>query len=334
MEYKRKKNYIPNKESNLKKFKLLNIETGMTGFLCTCNFREKDCVRDAYKLLNEFADEIDELNEDKKPTICKEENTVKNEIEPPENDEQNNSDEEDISTSLSKEINQLKAESDKPIALRRFQVVNTGVKNVVFIKTTLSNPLELVSKIIKELDRTKKQRSRFLLRLLPVEVICKAYMKDIKAEANVIFKKYFSQEPKTFSIVLNRHSNDSIKREIIINDLAEIIKKTNPGNRANLKNPELAVVVEVIRGLCLISIAPDYYKYRKYNLLEICAHKQNDTHVKDSDTKNSDTTVKKETEISNKSTTNTEDTIMQDNEDDNPIKSETSNITEEVKDEK
>lgn len=332
MEYKRKKYYYPNKESNLKKCKLFNLETGMTGFLCTCNFREKDCVRDAYKLLNEFADKIDELNKDK-ITICTEGSSIINEIQSPENDEQNNSDEEDISTALSKEINQLKAESDKPIALRRFQVVNTGVKNVVFIKTTLSNPLELVSNIIKELDRTKKQRSRFLLRLLPIEAVCKAYMNDIKSVANVIFEKYFSQEPKTFSIVFNRHSNDSVHREEIINDLAEIIKKKNPGNRANLKNPELAVVVEVIRGLCLISIAPDYYKYRKYNLLEICARKQNDTHVKDSDTKNSDTD-KKETEISNVSTTNVEDTITQDNEDNNATKSETSNMTEEVQDEK
>lgn len=82
------------------------------------------------------------------------------------------------------------------------------------------------------------------------------------------------------NLFFSRHSNDSIHREEIINDLAEIIKKKNPGNRANLKNPELAVVVEVIRGVCLISVAPDYYKYRKYNLLEICAVKQNVACVK------------------------------------------------------
>lgn len=332
MEYKRKKYYYLEKESNYKKCKYFNLETGMIGFLCTCNFREKDCIRDAYKLLNEFADKIDELNNDK-ITICTEGSSRINEIQSPENDEQSNSDEEDISTALSKEINQLKAEFALPFNRRRFQVIHTGVKNVVFIKTILSNPLELVSHIIKELDRTKKQRSRFLLRLLPIEAVCKAYMNDIKSVANVIFEKYFSQEPKTFSIVFNRHSNDNIRREEIINDLAEIVKKKNPGNRANLKNPELAVVVEVIRGLCLISIAPDYYKYRKYNLLEICAQKRNDTHVKDLDTENSDTD-KKEAEISNKSTINVEDTITQDNEDDNVTKSETSNITEEVQDKK
>lgn len=40
----------------------------------------------------------------------------------PENNQQSNSEEEDISTALSKEINRLKAESEKPIASRRFQV--------------------------------------------------------------------------------------------------------------------------------------------------------------------------------------------------------------------
>lgn len=75
------------------------------------------------------------------------------------------------------------------------------MKNVIFIKSTLTNPLELVTKIISELDNTKQQRTRFLLRLLPIEVICKANMNDIKSKADVMFEKYFAQEPKTFSIV-------------------------------------------------------------------------------------------------------------------------------------
>lgn len=36
------------------------LEPGLVGFLCTCNgkFREKDCLREAYNILNEFADEL------------------------------------------------------------------------------------------------------------------------------------------------------------------------------------------------------------------------------------------------------------------------------------
>lgn len=75
------------------------------------------------------------------------------------------------------------------------------MKNVIFIKSTLPNPLELVDKIVKELDKTKQQRTRFLMRLLPIEVVCKTYMNDIKLKADAILEKYFAQEPKTFSIV-------------------------------------------------------------------------------------------------------------------------------------
>lgn len=54
----RKRNkYFANQQKNHKKRKLFTIEPGMTGFLCTCNFNEKGCITDAYKLLNQFADE-------------------------------------------------------------------------------------------------------------------------------------------------------------------------------------------------------------------------------------------------------------------------------------
>lgn len=72
---------------------------------------------------------------------------------------------------------------------------------MIFITSTLPKPLELVTKIVTELNTSKKQCTRYLLRLLPIEVICKAYMDDIRTKASVLFEKYFSQEPKTFSIV-------------------------------------------------------------------------------------------------------------------------------------
>ncbi|XP_054012659.1 THUMP domain-containing protein 1 homolog [Hylaeus anthracinus] len=271
---KRKKNFFQKNGNNQKKRKQFSLEPGMMGFLCTCNFREKDCIRDAYKLLNEFADEIYGSN------APKDSDNVNTEVSETTQDDSVSETEEDISTALNKEINELKAEYTKPVAARRFQVVDTGAKNVIFIRTTLSNPLELVTKIVTELDKTKQQRTRFLLRLLPIEVVCKAYMSDIKQKADVILEKYFAQEPKTFSIVFNRHSNSNILREEVIEDLAEIINKKNPGNKADLKNPELAVIVEVIRGVCLISVAPNYYKFKKYNLLEICNIKESANNTK------------------------------------------------------
>lgn len=59
---KRNNKYVVGHRNNYKKRKQLILEPGMTGFLCTCNFHEKECVTDAYKLLNLFTDEESDTN--------------------------------------------------------------------------------------------------------------------------------------------------------------------------------------------------------------------------------------------------------------------------------
>lgn len=53
---KRNNRYVANRNDN-KKRKQFVLEPGMTGFLCTCNFHERGCITEAYRLLNLFADE-------------------------------------------------------------------------------------------------------------------------------------------------------------------------------------------------------------------------------------------------------------------------------------
>ncbi|XP_011311192.1 THUMP domain-containing protein 1 homolog [Fopius arisanus] len=259
-----------------KKSKQLYIDVGMTGFLCTCNFKEKECIRDAYRLLESF---------------CSEKNSVP---EKPETVDENVEDE-DISDALNKEIQALSAQGKKPNE-KNFQYIDTGVKNVIFMRSTLADPLELATRIIHHLDETKEPRSRFILRLIPVLGICKANIEDIKAKANDLIDKYFVQEPKTFAIVFNRHYNNSVQRNDVIEALAALIAEKNPGNKADLKNPEIALVVEIIRGHCLLSIAPEYFKYRKYNLTEICVVKEEGEKVKNETEAKEEITEEKEEE--------------------------------------
>lgn len=53
---KRNNKYVTN-QYNYKRRKQSVLEIGMTGFLCTCNFHERGCITDAYKLLDLFANE-------------------------------------------------------------------------------------------------------------------------------------------------------------------------------------------------------------------------------------------------------------------------------------
>ncbi|XP_034934177.1 THUMP domain-containing protein 1 homolog [Chelonus insularis] len=256
----KKRRYHYKSYVNSKRTKQLSLEKGLVGFLCTCNFKEKECVKDAYKILEKFYDESIKTSNDENKKQTKKTDLLKKESN-------------DISDQLKNEIDALHKGTEKSVVNKIFQHIDTGVKNVIFIKSTIPDPLKLTLTIIKTITETNTPISRFLLRFLPIQTICRANIDEIKSEANLLFEKHFVQTPVTFAIVFNRHYNNTIQRQAVIEALASIITSKNPGNKADLKNPDIAVVVEIIKNSCLLSIAPEYYKYKKYNLLELCNKK-------------------------------------------------------------
>lgn len=103
----KRKWYKPANNSN-KKSKF-SLEVGLSGFLCTCNFREKECIRDTYRLLEEFDGKFNEPGDEKQ------DDEVQGNDQAPVEDE-------DISESLSKEIQELNDEK-KSKPLKKFQVI-------------------------------------------------------------------------------------------------------------------------------------------------------------------------------------------------------------------
>ncbi|XP_053674187.1 THUMP domain-containing protein 1 homolog [Anopheles nili] len=254
-----KRNYYANpkqggsgEQSNREHF----MKPGHRGFLITCNGHVRDCVRDSYRILNEYADEMGygattKTDEEKPATVSDEE--------------------EDISIQLQKEAKEA-ARKDKSF---RFQNVQSGAMNCLFIATTLPDPNEIAYKLMKELAATKKHKSRFILRMLPIEAVCRANIKDIMDSVGTLCDRYFLKEPKTYAIIFNRRLNNDLSRNDVIQELADLITAKNAGNKANLKNPDLAVIVEVIKGLCCIGVLREYYQLRKYNVVEITSQEAN-----------------------------------------------------------
>ncbi|XP_075164026.1 THUMP domain-containing protein 1 homolog [Haematobia irritans] len=241
------------------------LEAGQKGFIATCNFNEKDCVRECYNILNQYADEI-YGPEDLEVTTNQD---VKDKNQDDEISGGKTSD--DISDELQKQIDATQQKSKSP-SKRRFQVVDTGATNCVFIKTTLEDPKELVSRIVRDIANTRKQKTRHLLRLVPVEAVCKANNKDIVDSAGLLCDKYFLDEPTTFSIVFNKRFNNDISRDGLIKELADIIHAKNVKHKVDLKYAKKSLIVEVIKGLCCIAVADDYMALKKYNLVELGRH--------------------------------------------------------------
>ncbi|NWU66208.1 THUM1 protein, partial [Pterocles burchelli] len=239
------------------------LEAGMRGILITCNMNERKCVGEAYSLLGEYGDLLYGPEQFSDP----EERLSGSERE---------EDEDDVEAALKKEVGQIRASTEQK--LRRFQSVESGANNVVFIRTQGIEPENLVHHILKDMHATKKKKTRVILRMLPISGTCKAFMEDMKKYTETFFEPWFKAPNKsTFQIVYKARNNSHMSREEVIKELAGIVGSLNPENKVDLNNPKYTIVVEIIKNVCCFSVVRDYVLFRKYNLQEVVKSNKEDT---------------------------------------------------------
>lgn len=241
------------------------LETGFKGFLATCNFDEKNCVRECYNILNQYADELYGAENCSSSTENPNDEQLQKNAEDPTND---------IADELQMQINATQSNCNTK---RRFQVVDTGATNCIFIKTTLDDPQAIVTSIVNDIADTKQQKTRHLLRLLPIEVVCKANEKDIVDAAGKLCDKFFLKDHTTFSIVFNKRFNNDMNRDRLIHEIANLIHSKNPNNKVDLKHAKRSLIIEVIKGLCCLTVVNDYMANKKYNLVELSKSKDDNS---------------------------------------------------------
>ena len=69
----------------------------------------------------------------------------------------------------------------------------------------------------------------------------------------------------------SKRINNSVLREEVIESLAHIVTDKNAAHKADLKHPKLAIIVEVVKGICCMSVLPDYERFKKYNIFELAS---------------------------------------------------------------
>ncbi|XP_069762368.1 THUMP domain-containing protein 1 isoform X2 [Narcine bancroftii] len=224
------------------------LDAGMQGLLITCNMNERKCTAEAYSLLNEYADQL-----------YGPEKFV---------EESNSENEDDVEAALKKEVKQINVSTQKQLC--RFQALDSGANNVVFIKTHNIEPDKLVHHILKDLHTTKKKKTRAILRMLPVSGSCKAFMEEIPKYFETFLEPWFKVPKKaTFQIVYKARNNNHMSRDDVIKALAGVVVNLNAENKVDLRNPEYTIIVEIIKGVCCVSVVRDYILFRKYNLQEV-----------------------------------------------------------------
>lgn len=244
------------------------LEVGMQGVLITCNMNEKKCISEAYNLLNEYADEL------YGPEMSTE-----------------GSEDEDVDASLKKEVEQLKASAKQ----RRFEALESGANNVIFIRTHNLESDKLVHHILSDLHTTKKKKSRIILRMLPVTGTCKAFQEEMLKFLTTFLEPWFkTPNVASYQIVFKARNSSHNKREDIIKAIAGLVGKLNPKNKVDLTSPELTIIVEVIKAVCCLSVVRDYTLFRKYNVQEVVKEETKEE-TKEESTKTQET--KEETSI-------------------------------------
>eukprot|EP00066_Takifugu_rubripes_P007125 XP_003972419.1 PREDICTED: THUMP domain-containing protein 1 [Takifugu rubripes] len=230
------------------------LEVGMQGILITCNMNERKCTAEAFNLLNEYAEKLygPEKLEDNDGSSSEEEEGG----------------EEDVAAALKKEVAQLQGSGPKQE--RRFQALQSGANNVIFIKTHNLESDKLVHHILSDLHTTKKKKSRVILRMLPVTGTCKAFPEDMLKYLTTFLEPWFkTPNSATYQIAFKARNSSHNKRDEIIKSIAGLVGKLNPKNKVDLTSPELTIIVEVIKAVCCISVVKDYTLYRKYNVQEV-----------------------------------------------------------------
>ncbi|KAF8774181.1 THUMP domain-containing protein 1 [Argiope bruennichi] len=238
---KNKKKYF---QSN-KKHKTGVLEAGLKGFLITCN-NEHMCVKEAYNLLNEFADDLygPEFEATEKSSDSKEL---------------------DIEEELNKEIEAMKTKK------RRFQQVCTMVKGILFINTTVPDPTKLATSIFDNVLQTGKRRGRFILKMIPIIVTCKATQNDIRKHLDEHMQELIKNDENkklTYRIESRIRHNNNISTSHVLWYVRESVEKFAPEWIVSLTEPQLVFSIQILRSICCIGILKNYMEYRKYNLSE------------------------------------------------------------------
>jgi len=254
----KKQQYFNAVKKSRKYEKGLILREGMVGFLITCNNREREAVKEGYNILNEYADKL--FGPEVKPDVHNK-------------DSDGDDDDCDIDKALDKEKEMLKAAHDKKPAERRFQQVESGANNCIFIRTTLSDPGRIMETLITDIQNSQEQKNRFIMRMLPILGTCKAYEKNIEELAEKILPeslKSVSSTSSSYSVLFKARNTNQVSKEDVYKIIGGVMKNTLANQfHLDLKTPDVCIIVEVLRTVCCIGVVNNFYERKKYNLLEL-----------------------------------------------------------------
>ncbi|KAG2124221.1 hypothetical protein DEU56DRAFT_744708 [Suillus clintonianus] len=192
------------------------------------------------------------------------------------NDRDNNSDadenEDDLETQIAKEVAALK----RPKVEKRFANCLTNTQCVIFMSCKPPvDPVKLVMKHVDNVQKTGVTRTKCTHRLTPVSGTCVANLPELHSLCRRTVAAYTAHEKgedeespraRKYKIELRIRNHNTLTRMEIIQEVAKCMPA---GYTVDLDNPDVFVLVEVFKSTFGMSIVEDYYRFQKFNVMEL-----------------------------------------------------------------
>jgi tRNA acetyltransferase TAN1 len=120
----------------------------------------------------------------------------------------------------------------------------TSISGIILANTRL-DPLQIVENC-REMVRNEPWRFRYLLRIIPLEKICRAELTDIHNFVKQLCPKIGQHE--TFMVMIEKRHTKLHSKEIISTVTSDIDRKVS------LDNPSWIILIQIVNGLAGISI--------------------------------------------------------------------------------
>ncbi|KAL2510881.1 THUMP domain-containing protein [Abeliophyllum distichum] len=134
---------------------------------------------------------------------------------------------------------------------RRFSNLDSGCNGVVFVQMRKRDgdpcPKDIIQHMMTSLALTRKHVSRFLLRVLPIEITCYASDEEIRRAIKPVIEQFFPEEtqnPLKFAVIYDARANTGVDRTKIIDAVA---KSVPSAHKVDLGNPDVSIVVQIVK---------------------------------------------------------------------------------------
>ncbi|KAM9979825.1 hypothetical protein ACTFIZ_006071 [Dictyostelium cf. discoideum] len=220
---------------------------GQPGLLFTFgNGREVQASKDLYNLLNEYVDDNNKNNKNNK-------------------NDNNDDDDFDFNKAFEQELQQVKESTGNSAPYKKYTLKCNGIAFMAFKENSNIDPISLTSRIFKDCETSKTLKTKEISRLIPISKFI--HLSNMMEEIKILIDKYFC-DPKEkiikYKIEFKSRNNEKINKMEYIQEIAKLI---NPNHKVDLNNPELTIIIEIIKFYCGISIVSNYNECKRFNLV-------------------------------------------------------------------